>query len=84
MYLVYTLGLSFPLMVWLKSRGLGKLHGWLKGALRIFAVLWFVAGPVLFLVPTRWDGLYERILAFAMVAWFVLIGWLLSSRTKPV
>ena len=81
-YLVYVLGISFPLVVWLKSEGIGKAHGGLKTKLRVFAVLWFLAGPLLFIVPTQYDGLYERFLAFTMMAWFALIGWLLWSETE--
>jgi len=81
---VYLLGIAFPLMAWLTSDGLGSVSGRLRTPLRVFAVGWALAGPVLFVMPTAWDGLYERVLALLMLGWFALVAWLLwqLSRSK--
>jgi len=63
--------------VWLTSHRLGAESRRLRLGLRIYAVVWGLAGPGLFLAPTAWDGLYERTLAIAMVGWFLLAGYLL-------
>ncbi|RJY08261.1 DUF998 domain-containing protein [Aurantiacibacter aquimixticola] len=79
-YLVYALGALFPATVWLTSDGLADRRDWLKPTLRVLAVVWLIAGPFLYAIPTAWDGAYERVLATAMVAWFALVAWLIYTR----
>lgn len=42
-------------------------------------VTWVVAGPFLFVMPTGWDGLYERALGLVMVAWLLVA----LARIRP-
>ncbi|WP_228275115.1 DUF998 domain-containing protein [Stakelama tenebrarum] len=74
LYFVGVLGASFPLAVWLTSRGLtagSRRKWWLRG----FAAVWGLAAPFLYVMPTGWDGLYERVLALCMLGWFALVGY---------
>ncbi|WP_271077479.1 DUF998 domain-containing protein [Aurantiacibacter sp. MUD61] len=79
-YLVYAIGALFPATVWLTSDGLADRRDWIKPAMRILAVVWLIAGPLLFVIPTSWDGLYERGLAVLMVGWFAVVAWLIYTR----
>lgn len=73
-WLVYILGFSFPLTVLLTAGQFWEIKKPLGIALYALGVLWLVLGPVLFLIPTGWDGLYERMLAGLMLLWFITMG----------
>lgn len=72
--LVYVMGVAFPLTVLLTAGQFWEIERRLGIALYVGGVLWAIAAPFLFLVPTAWDGLYERALAFAKLGWFVTMG----------
>lgn len=72
--LVYFMGAAFPLTVLLTAGQFVEIERRLGIALYVGGVLWAVAAPFLFVVPTAWDGLYERALAFGKLAWFVTMG----------
>lgn len=67
-YLVYALGLLFALVPLLMSTGAARDSRWSCRALRGLGILWAVASPVFFLVPTAYDGLYERLLGLVAAA----------------
>ncbi len=72
--LVYLMGAAFPLTVLLTAGQIYEIDRRLGIALYLGGVLWAFAAPLLFLVPTAWDGLYERALALGKLAWFVTMG----------
>lgn len=72
--LVYVLGIAFPLTVLLTAGQFWEIDRRLGIALYIGGAAWAVLGPVLFFVPTEWDGLYERALAAMKLAWFITMG----------
>ncbi|MEE4288432.1 MAG: DUF998 domain-containing protein [Erythrobacter sp.] len=72
--LVYALGIAFPLAVLLTAGQFYRIHRALGIALYALGTLWAIAAPFLFMVPTRWDGGYERLLAALMLAWFAAMG----------
>lgn len=72
--LVYVLGAAFPLSVALTAGQFRAMHNSLGIALYAGAAIWALAAPLLFVVPTAFDGLYERALAAAMLSWFALMG----------
>ena len=50
-----------------------------------FAVFlfWLVGGPAFqFVISTSWDGVLERLLGLAMVAWVLMVSWLLRQHGK--
>ena len=74
-YLVYALGALFPLVFFSMARGLsradddyGKLSLFLGG-------LWIIAAPIFFILPTGWDGLWERGLGLICIFW----TWLMAQ-----
>jgi len=72
--LVYALGAAFPLAVLLTAGQFREISKPLGIALYIGGAVWALLGPGLFVVPTAWDGAYERVLAALMLAWFVTMG----------
>ena len=72
--LVYLMGVAFPLTVLLTAGQFYEIDRRLGIALYIGGVLWAIAAPFLFVVPTAWDGLYERGLALGKLGWFVIMG----------
>lgn len=72
--LVYVLGAAFPLAVLLTAGQMRELSGPLGIALYAGGALWVAMAPLLFIVPTGWDGGYERVLAALMLAWFAVMG----------
>ncbi|XAP78037.1 DUF998 domain-containing protein [Citromicrobium bathyomarinum] len=72
--LVYLMGVAFPLTVLLTAGQFYEIDRRLGIALYVGGVVWALAAPFLFVVPTGWDGLYERALAFGKLGWFVTMG----------
>jgi hypothetical protein len=72
--LVYVLGIAFPLTVLLTAGQFWEIKKWLGMALYTLGAIWLIFGPLFFLVPTGWDGLYERMLAGLMLIWFITMG----------
>jgi hypothetical protein len=72
--LVYVLGVAFPLAVLLTAGQFREISNPLGLALYGGGALWLLMAPLLFVVPTGYDGAYERVLAALMLAWFVTMG----------
>jgi|TARA_R100000049_G_C1948878_1_gene95342 hypothetical protein len=72
--LVYLMGVAFPLTVLLTAGQFYEIDRRLGIALYTGGVVWALAAPFLFVVPTAWDGLYERALALGKLGWFVTMG----------
>lgn len=70
-YLVYGLGVFFLLAPLVMASALRKYHPRAGTFIIAMAILWGLAAPVFFFLPTGIDGLYERalgLIACAMVA----------------
>ena len=81
-YLVWTLGAGFAAVPWMMPRGAGIMgRGWRVG-MRWCAVLWALAAPVFFFLPTGIDGLYERGLMLIAVAFTTILASLLLMRGR--
>ena len=75
LYLVYALGIGFPVAAWLTGPGFRTVSGtWRDWSLAI-AALWVLAAPWFMVMGTSWDGLYERGLAVLLLAWFAAAAW---------
>ena len=73
-YLVYTLGVAFPLAALLTAGQIYEIDKRVGIVCYLLGGTFALLGPGLFMMPTGWDGLYERFLAFLMLAWFVIMG----------
>ena len=79
-FAVYCLYGLFAISTLLLSSGLRRAGtDWRRFDLGIF-IAWTVLAPFLFLVPTAWDGAYERFLGLILLAWFAGISALLIRR----
>ncbi len=81
-YLVYMLGVVFPLAPFTMAGGLERLHTGLRRLSFVCAGLWCVGAPIFFLMPTGYDGAWERGLGVITAVWitatalaFFRYGW---------
>lgn len=70
-YLVYALGLLVALVPILMAPGTKIIDKKYALALYVFSAIWVISAPIFFLVPTGYDGIYERYLGLLV---FGLIG----------
>ena len=79
---VWALGGLFGLALLLLSAGLaGVGAGWRRFTVAA-AVLWILLAPPFFLIPTGFDGLYERALALIVLAWIVPVAVMLIAEGR--
>ena len=80
-YAVYLLALLFLAAAVLSGMALRRLGDrlWSRASLAI-GLLWLVLAPIFLVVPTGWDGAYERFLGLLMIAWFSGASLLLLRR----
>jgi hypothetical membrane protein len=77
-YLVYALGLLMVFLPWAMARQLGRAHPAYGRVLIGTAIVWILAAPPYFFLPTGVDGIYERglgLISFFLVstmAWFFI------------
>ncbi len=76
-YLVYALGVLFAAAPLLMAAGMGRAASHYKSIAIGCAVLWTVAAPVFFFLPTGIDGVYERGLGLISIVWVSTLSWLL-------
>lgn len=82
LYAVYVLGLLFTLASFLLAFGLKKIDRfWFRFSLYI-SIIWLICGPTFFIVPTSWDGAYERFAALILIAWVAGISVLLIRERR--
>lgn len=77
-YLVIALYVLFALVAFLLARDLDR-RSWRRFNL-IAGAAWTVLAPLLFVVPTAWDGAYERALSLILLGWFAGVCWTLLRR----
>ncbi len=72
-YVVATFALMTGLTPWLMAGGLHAFGSNLGRLAPALTIAWFVLAPALLLIPTGYDGAYERLLGLVILAW---TGWL--------
>lgn len=73
-YLVYGLALMLlaaPLLLWRGLQDWGVVYA--RVAI-VFAVLWLIAAPIFFFMPTAYDGLWERGLGVLALVWLTSLA----------
>lgn len=79
---VWALGAFFALGLLLLAGGLGRVGpGWRRFTIGI-AIAWIVLAPPFFMIPTGFDGLYERTLALIVIAWIVPVAVMLIAEGR--
>lgn len=85
MYAVYAFGVLFLLQAALLAPGLRDARflsgAWEKAGYGV-AVAWLVLSPLFFLVPTAWDGAYERLLGLITVGWIAALSLALIRSAR--
>ncbi|HEX5418848.1 MAG TPA: DUF998 domain-containing protein [Gammaproteobacteria bacterium] len=83
--LVYTTGVVFAFISLLTAKGFNRVRPrWMYYGVTT-AVLWILAAPILYIIPDRWEGIYERFVALLMVIWLAVASYLLirSAMRSP-
>ena len=79
---VVILGVLFILAPWLTAFGLKRISRRYYIYSLATAGFWGVTSFVFFLIPTRWDGGYERFLSLIVIAWVASVSWLLLKQGR--
>ncbi|WP_084327629.1 DUF998 domain-containing protein [Salinarimonas rosea] len=82
--LVYALGGLFALATLLLIPGLWRERRAWGIFDAVVGAAWIVLAPIFFIVPTRWDGLYERAIALIVLVWTFGMAWFLMRRRRRV
>lgn len=71
-YIVYALGILFTAVFALMALEGGRIAGYLRTVSWWCLALWIVGAPIFFIMPTGWDGLWERGLGVICVVWAIV------------
>lgn len=82
-YLVYALGVAFTVLFFAAAPGLDRIRSDLGTLSTACGVLWTVGAPIFFMVPTAYDGIWERGLGLITCLWVVAVGWALWRLAGP-
>ncbi|MEL6644894.1 MAG: DUF998 domain-containing protein [Pseudomonadota bacterium] len=82
-YLVYALGVAFTVVFFAAAPGLTRLRAGLGTLSYGCGVLWTIGAPIFFLLPTAYDGLWERGLGLITCVWVVAVGWAVWRLARP-
>jgi hypothetical protein len=78
MYLVYVFGGSFLALLLLSIPGLMRHNSWWRPLNLTWFCVWLAVAIYYFNMSTGWDGLVERGLGLAYLAWMFLLAWRLA------
>jgi hypothetical protein len=81
-YVVYALGVLFAATFLLMANGMGLAARRYRALSLICAALWIIGAPLFFLVPTAYDGAWERGLGLIAAAWVVGFALMLTSAGR--
>ena len=70
-YIVYALGILFTAVFALMALEGKRIAGFLSTVSWVCLALWSIAAPIFFILPTEWDGLWERGLGVIAVVWAI-------------
>ncbi len=81
-YLVYALGLLFAVLFWVMAKGMGMVSAGYGRLSRACGLVWILAAPVFFFLPTGYDGAYERGLGVLTLIWVCGFAMMLISAAR--
>ena len=76
-YLVYALGVFFTLLFVAMAKGMGVVNAVYARISYGCAALWGVGAPIFFILPTSFDGAFERGLGVITMVWVCAFGVML-------
>ncbi|MEW9919704.1 DUF998 domain-containing protein [Marimonas sp. MJW-29] len=77
-YIVYVLGILFTAVFALMAMEGGRIASFMRPLSWICLALWAIAAPIFFILPTEWDGIWERGLGIITVVW--TLGYAIALR----
>lgn len=83
-YLVYAMGALFAATFFGFAEGLDRIRPRYRAISYICGALWSVGAVIFFLMPTEWDGIWERGLGVITVIWVLSVSralWQVSDTT---
>lgn len=82
-YLVALLYPLVPMILWFGTSVLPAKHGEYSLIAKATAILWLGLAPIFFLLPTSFDGAYERFLGLIIIGAVTIAAWrLYKSPTR--
>jgi hypothetical protein len=79
-YLVYALGALFVAGPLLMRRGMTQAGRWAGRCALFVGGFWIVGAPIFFLLPTAYDGAWERLLGLVSMIWLLALATLFLRR----
>lgn len=83
-YLVYAIGALMSVVPWAMSGGAGRAGDVYRYILIGLSLLWIVSAPIFFMLPTAYDGVYERYLGFISIAAVLTLARLFIVRGRAL
>ncbi len=81
-FAVCALGILVGLIAFLLVSGLREIApSWVRFSFW-FGLAWVILAPLFSLVPTGWEGAYERFLGLLLISWIAALSWLLLQRQE--
>jgi hypothetical protein len=81
-YIVYALGLFFAVLFATMAKNMSHISKGYGVLTRVCAVLWILGAPAFFMMPTGFDGLFERALGVVTAIWVSAFCWILISAGR--
>lgn len=81
-YLVYALGLLFTVLFAAMGRDMGVVHAIYARISYGCAVAWGLGAPIFFMLPTSFDGAFERGLGIITMVWVCTFGCMLIQVAR--
>lgn len=81
-YIVYAMGAAFVICFVFAALLYGETAAWFSYVSWAAAVLWIVGAPVFFMMPTAYDGAWERGLGVISMLWTTAYAWLLWRMAR--
>ena len=81
-YVVYALGILFTAVFALSALEGGRISSFLRPVSIACLIAWGIGAPIFFILPTEWDGLWERGLGVISVIWAVAFAIALGRFAK--
>ncbi|SEV94118.1 Protein of unknown function [Cognatiyoonia koreensis] len=79
-YLVYGLGVLMSVIPWLMAKGTNRVSTTYGRLLTGMSALWILSAPIFFILPTAYDGIYERYLGLIAIAVVLTLAHLFIRR----
>lgn len=83
-YLVYAMGFLFTVAFFCFAEGLDRIRPRYRAISYVCGVLWAVGAVIFFVMPTAWDGIWERGLGLITVVWVLSVSralWSISGES---